>query len=467
MSNNKPNDILNQILSGSDANILYGTKDDDTLDGTNDDDILFGLAGNDSLFGYDGNDVLIGDYGFGSGDDWAFGSGSGSGKGSDKGSGSGSGSGSGKGSDKGSGSNNLTFDDYLDGGAGSDVLIGGAGNDTIIFDPATTGIIASDIICDFRDLGTIFATEDLLLSGGKGFDTLIGTTGNDFIDLNSSVFYGDNGGFEQFKLGAGNDVIIGERGSKIDEQFFIFGEAGTDVISFFGVKTTDIKLNIKDVEFDAASGSWTIDYKASGNRTVTLTQSQIQASGSEEGNWNPNDGLSSLFPGNPNFLDANYIDGGAGTNARLEGSEGSDIIFGGINTNDPDNDDDYDDFIYAGDGNDILVGGAGYDVYYVAKNAGDNFIFDGNMKENGYSNGLNIFAGFDDDGEPQGDLKAKDVTFTNNKDGTWTIDYKGGSTTFAGPEIDTVQLGSSSAPRYTYDDNGTLTNYNDDSYNQV
>ncbi|CAN0600219.1 unnamed protein product, partial [Laminaria digitata] len=40
--------------------------------------------------------------------------------------------------------------------------------------------------------------------------------------------------------------------------------------------------------------------------------------------------LSSLFPG-ANFLGANIIDGGAGQNT-LFGSEGSDVIFGGINT---------------------------------------------------------------------------------------------------------------------------------------
>ena len=51
--------------------------------------------------------------------------------------------------------------------------------------------------------------------------------------------------------------------------------------------------------------------------------------------------------------------------------------------------------IYGGGGNDILVGGGGYDVYYVARDGGDNFIFDGSTAVGGYSNGLVLFEGFE------------------------------------------------------------------------
>ena len=270
----------------------------------------------------------------------------------------------------------------------------------------------------------------------------------------------------------------------------MFGGDGDDTVSFFSVTTPNYDLSHIDPSFNATTSTWTINYTGNGSKTVNLTQAEIVASATGEvGNWDPSTGLRSLFPGSPNFVSANYIDGGSGANT-LYGSEGSDIIFGGINTTDKAPNVDFDDLIYANGGNDILVGGDGYDVYYIARDGGDNFIFDGNTATSGSSNGLVLFEGFengdnitydytDSQGNDRGvttrdDTGAGgDVKFTNNQDGTWTISFidSEGSVTFAGHEIDTIELfdyteGNSTAAKvkYTFNDGGTTNDYSDDTY---
>ena len=115
----------------------------DYLDGGAGDDLIVGGAGDDTLLGGEGNDSLYGDgMGSGSGSHGGRGSGSGSGGRSGHGSGSGGGRGKkGKGSGSGSGSHDhhgsgsgdgegVTFNDYLDGGAGDDLVFGQQGDDT-------------------------------------------------------------------------------------------------------------------------------------------------------------------------------------------------------------------------------------------------------------------------------------------------------------------------------------------------
>jgi ELWxxDGT repeat protein/VCBS repeat-containing protein len=119
--------------SGDDS--IFGSSNNDVIDGNGGDDLIFGGAGDDEIWGGAGNDVIDG----GAGNDLIMGDGSGAsasgrrGSGS-RGSGSGSrGSGSGSHSSHGSASGgDLSFNDYLDGGIGDDVVIGGAGDDTVL-----------------------------------------------------------------------------------------------------------------------------------------------------------------------------------------------------------------------------------------------------------------------------------------------------------------------------------------------
>ncbi|MBO6783530.1 MAG: hypothetical protein JJ899_09720, partial [Alphaproteobacteria bacterium] len=164
-----------------------------------------------------------------------------------------------------------------------------------------------------------------------------------------------------------------------------------------------------------------------------------------------------------NFTKGSFFDGGAGANTRVEGSDGTDVIFGGRDDGVVDASG-YDDHIYASRGNDILVGGADYDVYYFGRGDGDDLIVDGNREDaSGYSNGLVVFEGFDNNGDRRTDgVDTDDVKFTNHGDGTWTIDFVtpgttnpngDGSVTFAAGEISDITLrDGSSTVVYAYND---------------
>ena len=428
------NDIF---IGGNGADTVEGGLGKDDIKGGRGDDILYGGDGNDRLRGQAGNDTLYG----GDGVDRLQGGGG---------------------------------NDVLRGGEGADRLEGGNGNDTLFFDPGL------ELITNF---GTFSLLEDSLVTGGRGIDTLQGSAGNDLIDFNESALFTD---IEIVRAGAGDDLIIGKLDTSLSDQFLVFGGEGDDIVSFFSVTTTNLDLSHIDPSFNSTTGAWTIDYTGGGAQSVTLSQAEVVASvGGNVGNWDPSVGLSGNFPGSPNFLSANYIDGGSGQNT-LFGSEGSDIVFGGVNTTDQSPDAAFDDYIYGLGGNDILVGGSGYDTYYVARGEGDDFIFDGNTRvgtePQAYSNGLAIFAGFDNDGNRQeGDVSGDNytdqgggvwttgdsngqngVTFTKNGDGTWTISFNegSGSVTFASAEISEIQL-------FSTDSGGATTVRKDFVYDSV
>ena len=115
------------LTGGAGDDRLSGGRGDDVADGGDGADRLYGGAGNDTLDGGDGNDVIYGGVGDdillgGAGDDIIYGD-------SGRGFGSGSGSHGSHASASGSGGPDLSFNDYLDGGAGNDILYAGRGND--------------------------------------------------------------------------------------------------------------------------------------------------------------------------------------------------------------------------------------------------------------------------------------------------------------------------------------------------
>ena len=189
-----------------------------------------------------------------------------------------------------------------------------------------------------------------------------------------------------------------------------------------------------------------------------LTQAQVQ----DTATWDPLQNSKSIFD-NANFTSSSFFDGGAGANIRVEGSNGSDVIFGGENDGVTDAGG-YDDHIYASHGNDILVGGADYDVYYFGRGDGNDLIIDDNgAGGTGYSNGLVIFEGFYSNGDRRTDgVETTDVTFTNHGDGTWTIGFvdpltqnpnDDGNITFAAGEVSEIALHDGvSLVNYAYND---------------
>ena len=420
-------------LGGGNDTLVGGDGDDDVYGGLGNDNIQTG-AGNDILRGEDGADQLRG----GAGNDQLTG---------------------------GAG-NDILFgdddDDTLDGGDGADELTGGRGNDTLLFDQGETIVI---------DGVTLFSIADTLVSGGEGIDTIVGTTGNDFIDFDGGVLSTD---IEIVRSGAGDDRIVGAMDTTLADQFQVYAGDGDDVVTFFSVQTTNFDLSHITSSYNSTTSEWTVNYTGS-TGVQTLTQAELVG-------FDPSvSGINTLFPGTPNFLSANIIDGGAGKN-KLYGSEGSDIIFGGINTTDAAPSAAFDDEIYAGGGNDILIGGAGYDTYFIGRDGGDNFIFDGNTEDATFSNGLIFFEGFengensetaiidyeDDQGNDLG-VRAADVQFVNNLDGTWTVSFatSTGSATFAGHEMSEIRLQDNEVggvtTKYKFDDQGTAS-FADDTY---
>ena len=411
-------------LDGEDS--VFGGDDNDDIRTGAGNDILRGEQGNDTLRGQAGNDQLEG----GAGTDLLFG-----------------------------GADN----DTLDGGEGADELEGGTGDDTLIFDPGLAVLI---------DGITVFEIEDTKVSGGTGNDLLQGTIGNDLIDFNNAALVSD---IETIRSGDGADQIIGALDTTLADQFQVYAGAGNDLVSFFAVTTTNFDLSALDGAYNAATSTWTINYSGASGQTLT----QADLIGFDPSTTN----LNTLFP-NANFLGANIIDGGAGKNT-LFGSEGSDVIFGGINTTDDLTNATFDDHLYANGGNDVLIGGSGYDTYYIARSSGDNFIFDGNTEVGAFSNGLVFFEGFEngdnvtidfeDDQNNDLGVRAADVQFTNNNDGTWTVAFttSTGSVTFAGHEISDInlqdnQLGGTGGvtTKYKFNDQGTA-GFGDDTYDLV
>ena len=402
------------FIGGVGRDEAYGGSGADDLTGGGGNDLLFGGLGNDILRGSSGRNQLDG----GAGDDRLE-----------------------AGSDG----------DLLIGGEGADTILGGAGNDTILFNSGIEVVLGGN---------TYRTSDDALISGGGGTNTLIGNNAGNLIDLNETRYQGPTGGIQRFELGTGDDLLIGRENSVVTEQLFINGGEGSDTISLFTVQTPNLDISHFDLAYNLGTNTWTIDFAGNLGLPVELTDNQIVgdaptafADFTDSATWT--DLLSQT-----NFANANLIDGGIDFD-DLFGSEGSDIIFGGVQggairgPGDPYyvaayGTDQIDDSLYGSGGNDILVGGAGYDYYFFGRGDGDDIILDGNDPVGGYANGLVLFPGFDSDrnyiaGEVNSNALDPDgVTFTNNNDGTWTLAFNsgGGSITFAAEEITEIELQS-------------------------
>lgn len=290
------------LFGGAGNDILIGQLGDDQLYGEGDDDVLAGWEGDDLLLGGEGNDHLAGDFGrheqpnqriFQAVASQALivpapvGSGN---------------------SLNSNGSTvNQSGKDYLDGGAGNDVLYGDGGDDVLI------GGTGADVL--HGDGG--YLPEELhgadILDGGAGSDLLYGNAGND--DLSG---------------GEGNDLLDGGAGN---DQL----DGGIDNDNLVGGSGNDILVGGK--------GN---DNLAGGDDDDTLYGG--------EGDDTLNGGA-----GNDTLIDeqgSNTLIGGGGKDSLI-GSNLADTLSGG----------DGDDFIDSGAGNDIVSGGAGNDTYSL--NLGD------------------------------------------------------------------------------------------------
>lgn len=170
-----------QVATGSN-DLLYGYTTDDALSGADGNDTIYGNAGNDALDGEAGRDLLYGEAG----------------------------------------------NDVLSGGRGDDVLNGGPGNDLLLGQEGNDSLRGDEGI-DFLRGG---AGNDFLYdwSGVSFFD---GGTGNDILTgaAASEVYIGGYGN-DTFDTGAGNDLILFDKGDGQDT--FVCGGIGSDTLSVGG-----------------------------------------------------------------------------------------------------------------------------------------------------------------------------------------------------------------------------------------
>ncbi len=314
------------IVSGDEGNDeLHGGLGDDTLLGGDGNDVIEDVEGNDSVEGGDGNDII--NVGSTQGDenpdvgypeqpsatvpDLVF-----------------------PGYDADEDPNDDK--DFVDGGAGDDIINTGDDDDTIIGGSGNDTINAG-----FDDDTVDGGTGDDFIEGGEGNDTVEGGDGDDTIfggiddPLADAVSFPDDEpdalGFQDLVPenngdvlfgGAGNDTIFGQ-----DDDDSLFGGDGDDVLD-------------GGIDDDMIQGG-------DGNDVVIGGQGDDSLTG--------NDGNDTVVGGDG----ADIVRGGTGDD-DLTGDDGMDMLFGGAGNDTIDGGDD-DDKIEGGSGDDTIIGGAGND----------------------------------------------------------------------------------------------------------
>lgn len=304
--NGTGNELNNQILGNSGANVLdgllgndsiYGYAGNDTLNGGEGNDYLDGGDGTDMIYGGDGNDVLRG----GIGENLAYGGTLDGGAGNDSLYGDVNGSEyliGGDGNDRLYG----LKDDHMDGGAGDDafyytgiqyniVEAAGGGNDTIystvtLHMQTTTqiydgGVVVSGEVENLTLTGTDNidgSANDLAnrLTGNTGNNVLNGLGGNDSLSgLGGSDTLNGGDGNDSFFFGtvAGNWDAVTEVSTGADKDFIRFGKF------FTGDHTSGASL-LTITDFTQGSDLVRFDIGVGAARPTTVTQITAGASDS-------------------------------------------------------------------------------------------------------------------------------------------------------------------------------------------
>jgi Ca2+-binding RTX toxin-like protein len=265
-------------------------------------------------------------------------------------------------------------DDEVEGGRGSDSIEGGAGNDTIDSGaPVADGplpdlgfppnVPADPIPGDDLDFVDGGAGDDVI-STGDDADTILGGAGNDSIDAGIDA--------DSVEGGDGADTIIGSEGSDT-----ISAGAGDDLV-FGGLDPAfPDALNIPDATDPVLDNGDDLLTGGAGNDTIFGQDDNDTISGGTGDDFVDggidNDSLEGNF-GNDTVLggdgddtirglfDNDSLEGGAGADV-INGGDGADIVSGG----------DGDDELRGNNGNDTLSGAAGAD-FMAGGNDRDEFL---------------------------------------------------------------------------------------------
>jgi Ca2+-binding RTX toxin-like protein len=378
-------DFAPQVSGGA----INGTADNDSLNGSSGSDLINGLEGSDRIFGGAGNDQIygykVGEFGVanplsegrGITGDWLDG---------------------GAGDDLLVGSNGR---DGLFGGAGDDTIMGGDGDDIIIADGVTSNLMPNlflqtysiDIGQEKQLIAFVSGTAGYapleqagndVVFAGEGNDFVDGYAGDDYIEGNAGHDYLLGGeGNDTLVGGTGNDTLIGDGfdgvsedkpnarmpGDKHGDDILLGGE-GNDLIlgngghdRLFGVEGNDTLFGDDRTTPTEYHGNDYLDggadrdvlFGMGGDDTLLGGDGDDFLSGEDH---QSSDDVSSLT-GN------DWLYGGAGKDTLL-GGNGNDYLDGG----------DDDDSLWGGTGNDTLLGGAGADV--LLDESGNN-LFDGGL----------------------------------------------------------------------------------------
>src|SRR5919199_242494 len=276
-----------------------------------------------------------------------------------------------------SGKNNLIGtdgNDYLDGREGIDTLQGGKGDDTYVVDNALDKIVEQagegwDSVISYASNYTLADNvENLFLAGNATVGT--GNSGDNFLVANQSLASTLNGqeGNDYLFGGAGNDILNGDAGNDYLDggagNNFLAGGAGNDtyVVSSYGDKVVEVAGEGVDsvILTQQVFGPYVL---ADNVENLYLGGNATQASGNSGDNYLV---ANQTFGSNLSGGDGNdVIIGGAGddvlygdTNPKYQFYKditggGNDYITGGAG----------DDVLVGGRGNDILTGGAGSDRF--------------------------------------------------------------------------------------------------------
>lgn len=280
-----------------------------------------------------------------------------------------------------------TFNDTIEGDAGSNVLSGGAGIDTISYASATSAVTVnlattsaqstggggSDTLSDFENLmGSNFADtltasfgDNILyglggndtLAGGYGADTMIGGLGNDIYVVDSSLdTVTEAAGEGTDEVQAGASFALSEHVENLTLTGFGAytgtGNSLANIIIGNGYDNILAGLGGADT-LNGGSGNDTVSYELSAAQVSVNLATAVVSGGDAQG-----DSLISIENATGSAF-ADTLIGTTGANV-LSGLAGDDTLNGGAGN----------DTLDGGAGADSLVGGTGDDIY-VIDNAGD------------------------------------------------------------------------------------------------
>jgi Ca2+-binding RTX toxin-like protein len=328
------------------------------------------------------------------------------------------------------------YDDQFTGSAGTETLEGGAGND-LFYGSLGADILRGDTGTDIIDYGASSAAVQAYLNGTisnggdaagddlLGFENINGSSFADILVGNNinNIIYGRNG----------NDIISGEAGA---DQ--LFGDAGDDVIS--GGAGADI--------FDGGADFDTADYTLSTAISLNLTTG-IHTGGDAAGdNFTNIERIVGSLQGDSitGSSSADIFEGNDG-NDTINGHAGNDTLIGGIG----------DDFIYSGLGADMIDGGVGIDIadYSFNNSAGITVYLDGTVSSGADAAGDTLSNIEEVRGTSLADIfygANQDETFLGNGGDDIFFASLGADQYFGGTGIDTVDYSAATSSVQTYMD---------------